>query len=231
MRFLAILICLMPLIATAQGQGGRSCRVLFLGAGDSDPEKLHLHDGTGTREVDLPRMNLSKEYDLPGGPLVLRLLTAPPAPDQPVDPTAPSATVAETVGDFYLLVMPDPEGGKSPAVRLQVIDASSARFANGQMLWYNLTPHEVGGLVGSQKLAIKGASRLLLDAPASGNVDYNVNLSYRMAGNPSLYPLCETRWVHDPAARLLIFIITEPGVRTPRVMAFPDHREKRDKNP
>jgi hypothetical protein len=227
MRFLAFLLCLSPLAVTAQDRGGRTCRVLFLGGGTNDAETLHLHDGAGTREVELPRMNLSKEYALPSGALTLRLFATPPVPDKPLDPMAPAAAVAETTGDFYLLVMSDPAGGKVPAVRMQIIDASNERFKSGQMLWYNLTPHDVGGQVGSQKLVIKGASRQLLDAPASGNEDYNVNLSFRIAGKEALYPLCETRWIHDPSARMLLFIINEPGVRTPRVMGFPDHRTPR----
>jgi hypothetical protein len=230
MRFLALLLCLLPFAATAQDKGGRTCRLVFLGASEKDPEKLHLHDGTKTREVDLPRLNLSKVYPLAGGAITLRLLAAPPAEGQPADPAAPSATVAETLGDIYILVSPDPTNKKIPA-RMQVIDAGADRFKNGQMLWYNLTAHEVGGQVGSQKLAMKSRSKLILDAPATGNTDYNVNLSFRIAGKGALYPLCETRWVHDPANRTVLFVINEPGSRAPRVLGFPDHREDAGKNP
>jgi hypothetical protein len=94
MRFIALLICLLPIVADAQDKGGRTCRLIFLGASEKDPEKLHLHDGTKTREVDLPRLNLSKVYPLPGGAITLRLLTAPPAEGEPANPAAPSATVA-----------------------------------------------------------------------------------------------------------------------------------------
>jgi hypothetical protein len=230
MRFLALLICLIPCLAFAQDKGGRTCRVVFLGAGEKDPEKLHLHDGTKTIEIDLPRLNLSKVYPLPGGAITLRLLAAPPAEDQPVNPAAPSAAVAEGFGDIYLLVTPDPANQTVPA-RLQVIDATADRFKPGQMLWYNLTAHEVGGQVGKQKLAMKGRSKLTLDAPADQAGDYNVNLSFRIAGKPALYPLCETRWVHNPANRTVLFILNEPGSRTPRVLGFPDHREDAGKNP
>jgi hypothetical protein len=230
MRFLAILICLFPLVATAQDKGGRTCRLVFLGATDKDPEKLHLHDGTKSREVDLPRLNFSKVYPLPGGAITLRLLAAPPAEGQPVNPAAPSAAVAETLGDIYVLVSPDPSN-KTVAARMQVIDASADRFKNGQMLWYNLTAHEVGGQVGKQKLAMKSRSKLILDAPADKGGDYNVNLSFRIAGKGALYPLCETRWVHDPGNRTVLFIMNEPGSRAPRVLGFPDHREDAGKNP
>lgn len=230
MRILAILCCLLPLSLTAQEKGARTCRVLFLGAAETDPETLHLHDGTASREVDLPRMNLSKPYKLPGGELVLRMLTAPPAEGQPPAATAPLAKVTESTGDFYLLLSPDPSN-KTVPVRMQVIDASADRFKAGQMLWYNLTAHDVGGQVGKERLAIKARSKVILDPPAAAAGDYNVNLSFRIAGKKDLYPLCETRWVHAPTARTVLFIVNEPGSRAPRVLGFPDHPDESGKNP
>lgn len=230
MRFLLFLIFLLPLAADAAPKGGRTCRVLFLGASETDPEKLHLHDGSKVQEVDLPRMNLSKTYKLPSGALTLRLLASPPAEGQAVDPKAPSATVGEGIGDCYLLVSPDP-GNKRVPVRMQVIDASADRFKAGQMLWYNLTPNDVGGQVGERKLVIKGRAKLILDAPLPKGGDYPVNLSFRIPGKEALYPLCETRWVHDPASRTVLFIMNEAGSRAPRVLGFPDHREEPGKNP
>ncbi len=230
MRFLAILIGLLPLVSSAQEKGSRTCRVLFLGGGDNDAKTLHLYDGTASREVELPRLNLSPVYPLPGGALTLRLLAAPAVKDQPVNPAAPSVAVAETVGDFYLLVSPDP-ANKAVPVRLQVIDATADRFKVGQMLWFNLTANDVGGQVGTQKLAIKARSKVILDRPADKAGDYGVNLSYRMTGKEALYPLCETRWIYDPTSRIVLFIINEPGNRTPRVLGFPDHREETGKNP
>jgi hypothetical protein len=231
MRLLVLLCCLLPVPLIAQEkQGARTCRILFLGAAESDPEMLHLHDGSGTQEVELPRLNLSKVYPLPGGALTLKMLTAPPADGQPPHPAAPSATVPEATGDFYLLLSPD-ASNKIVPVRMQVIDASADRFKSGQMLWFNLSAHDVGGQVGKQKLALKARSKVVLDPPASAVESYNVNLSFRIAGKDPLYPLCETRWNHDPAARTVLFVVQEPGSRTPRVLGFPDDRVSSGKNP
>lgn len=40
-----------------------------------------------------------------------------------------------------------------------------------------------------------------------------------------VYPICETQWLHDPRSRSLAFIFAKPGVRTPRVLVFPDYRQ------
>lgn len=229
MRVLIFLFSL-SLAAFGQEKQGRSCRLLFLGAGETDPQKLHLHDGTKSQEVELPRMNFSKRYDLPAGAITLRLLASAPAEGSAPPAAAPSAAVPETSGDIYLLVSPD-ASNKGVPVRMQVIDASADRFKPGQMMWYNLTAHDVGGQVGKQQLVLKSRSRLITDAPAAGNEDYNVNLSYRIAGKEAPYPLCETRWIHDPLVRTVLFVVNEPGSRAPRVMGFPDHPANSGKNP
>jgi hypothetical protein len=221
------LLTLLSSLATAETKGSRTCRILFLGAPDDAPKELLLFDGKTSQEVELPRMNLSPVYQLPAGPLVLRMLTSPVTKPEEIDPQSPKATVPEAVNDLYLLVSSDPSNKVAP-VRLQVIDANPGKFHTGQMLWFNLTKNRVGGQIGSQKLAMEPNSRIILDAPASANEDYQVNVTYRIPGNEQLYPLCETKWSHNPDARTIFFIIGQEGSRTPRILGFPDSREPTD---
>ncbi|MCX6876051.1 MAG: hypothetical protein NTW21_19925 [Verrucomicrobia bacterium] len=226
MKLLLIsLFFLLPAAAFAQEKAPKhTCRVLFFDGPEAAPEKLQLFDGATCREVDLPRMNFSKVYQLPAGPLNLRLLPDPPTDPAKIPVGAPSVAVAEDVIDFYLLVTSDPANPVSP-VRMQVINAGSDKLKLGQMLWFNLTKNPVGGMVGSEKLVIQPNSRAILDPPASGHRDYPVNLSFRIPGNEHLYPLCETKWRHDPRSRSVVFINADPASRSPRVMVFPDYRE------
>ncbi len=225
MRLLLLLCCLLPVAVCAQGKkGGRACRVVFPEAGETAPERLHLHDGTTCREVELPRLNLSRVYQLPGGALTLRMLAAPPAEGRPADAAAPSATVPEATGDFYLVVRPDPANEAVP-VRLGVIDAGPGRFRPGQMLWANLTEHAVEGRVGSQALVVKAGATVVLGAPAAAAGPCAVELRFRPGGTGAPRFLCELQWTHDPAVRTVHFIIDDPGSRVPRVLGFPDRRE------
>ena len=231
MKLLLLLLCLVPAAAFAQHKAAKhTCRILFFDGPESAPEKLQLFDGATSLEVDLPRMNFSKVYPLRPGPLTLCLLREPPADPTKLPPGAPSMTVAEDITDFYLLVTSDPANTVAP-VRMQIINASGDKLRAGQMLWFNLTKNAVGGIVGSEKLVIQSNSRVTLDAPAKGNQDFAVNLTFRMPGNERLYPLCETRWRHDPRSRSVVFINSENGVRSPRVMVFPDFREAPPKTP
>lgn len=224
MKLPIFLFLLVFAAVSAQEAEERKCRIVFLDAPGDAPVKLQLFDGAGCREVDLPRMNLSKVYQLPAGPLDLRLLPAPPDDPAKIPAGAPAATVAEGVTDFYLLITSDRANTVAP-VRMQVIDAGAEKLGTGQMLWLNLTENPVGGMVGSEKLLVEPNSRVTLNSPASGNQDYPVNLNFRIPGKETLYPLCETKWRHDPRSRTLAFIITENGKRIPRVMVFSDYRE------
>jgi hypothetical protein len=227
---LLLILLLLSAAAFAQKAPEHTCRILFLDGPDAAPEKLQLFDGAKCREVDLPRMNFSKVYQLPGGPLNLRLLPTPPDDPAKVPPGAPGVAVAAGVTDFYLLVTSDPANTIAP-VRMQVINAGADKLKSGQTLWFNLTKNPVGGILGSEKLVIQPNSRVTLDPPSTGNRDYPVNLSFRIPGNERLYPLCETRWRHDPRSRSVAFIITENGHRSPRVMVFSDYREPPSEKP
>lgn len=213
------------LISSALAEGGRTFRILFLAAPADAPETLYLSDGTGTREVELPRLNFSPVYQLPAATRAIHLLPAAPATPEEVPPGAPAAAIPEPITDFYLLVSSDPANAIAP-VKMQIIDADPEKFRMGQMLWFNLTANRVGGPLGSSSLNLAPNSRKITEAPASRNEDFLVNLSYRMPGNERLYPLCETKWRHDPLSRTVLFVLPQQGNRTPRILGIPDSREQ-----
>lgn len=205
-----------------------TCRILFLNAAHDAPKKLHLFDGAASQEVELPRMNLSPVYKLPSGDLTLVLSPTPYALPEEVDPKAPRVTVPASVKDFYLLVANDSSNPVSP-ISLQLVPVDDSKFRKGEMLWFNLTQHEVGGKIGKQQLAMKPQSKVYLKEPASKSEDFPVKIAYRVKGKKDLYPLCETKWRHDPRSRNIVFVMQEKGTRTPRVMGFSDFRHEEKK--
>ena len=224
------LSCLFPLVSDARPDAAsRTCRILFLAAPADAPKTLHLFDGTSSREVVPGRMSFSPVYELPAGDITLALTTEPPDPKpesgaSPVPAGAPKASIRESLADFYLILSSDPENKVAP-VRIQVIDAGGDKFRRGQMMWYNLTDHLVGGAVGSRSLRLKPQSRIILDAPASGLEEYPVNIQHMPPGTERAEPLCQTKWSHDPRARSLFFVLKEPGRLAPRIIGIPDFRE------
>ena len=230
MRLLLCFFLLLPSLAPAGPIGSRTVRILYLGAPADPAQKLFIADGVVCQEVEAPQMNLSPVYQLPAGPVTIHLLNAMPAKLDEISPAAPKASIAEAVTDLYLLLSNDPTNTVTP-VKMQVIDVNSAKFKKGQMLWFNLTKNDVGGILGNQKLALAANTKAMIDAPSNASGDYEVNLSFRIPGDERLFPLCETKWSHDPRSRSLFFILTEEGNRTPRVMGFPDYRDEKETDP
>ena len=151
-------------------------------------------------------------------------------PRPPFPAGAPSAVIAESITDFYLLVTSDPANKVAP-VKLQVIDADAANFKRGQMLWFNLTGSKIGGIVGARKLLVEPNSRVILDAPANGLEDYRVDIHYQPPGESRAEPLCETNWTHDPRSRSVFFILQPADSPIPRILGFPDFRVETKEEP
>jgi len=159
------------------------------------------------------------------------MVSKPVANPKKLPENAPNVVIPANMRDFYLLVSSNPKNTVAP-VHMQVINANSNRFRNGQILWLNISPHLVKGTVGSQKLRLPPRSRRIMKSPARKRENYPVDLSFMITGDKRIHPLCETSWLHDPRSRMIAFVFSEKGRRTPRVLAFPDFRpqpKKKDK--
>jgi hypothetical protein len=221
--FLPALALIFPVSAQEKAKQTRTIRILFLNAPQNAPRTVHLHDGLTSQEVELPSMNLSVPYEVPAGPLKLRLLAASVEVPGQVPPDAPVVVIPEAVSDAYLLCISDPANPVVP-VRVEVVDAGKDKFRDGQMLWFNLTPFAVGGTLGDVKLLIKPHGRTLVDAPLREADSYPAIISYMIKGDMRVHPICQTRWMHDPRSRHLVFVFTETGRRLPRILGFADYR-------
>lgn len=226
-----ILLPLLGFLATsplpATPEGGRTFRVLFPGAPADAPRSVFLFDGKSCREIELPGMNFSPVYELPAGPLVLRLLESAPTSPAEVPVGAPTLKLGDDTGDFYLLVRSDPDNSILP-LAMQRIAADQDSFRNGQMLWFNLTDKRIGGKLGKERLDLASNSRQVSKAPAREAESYPVELYYQLPSDKRPWPLCETRWQHNPEGRTVLFVIQESGSRVPRIMGVPDFRAKAD---
>jgi hypothetical protein len=220
---LIALLVILPADAQEPVKKFRDVRILFINAPQSAPKIAHLHDGKSSQVVDLPRMNLSTIYKVPSGPLSLRLLDKIIEDPKQIPANAPVALIPETMGDTYLICLSDPENSVIP-IRIEVMDAGKEKFEDGMMLWFNLTPHVIGGMLGKQKIQLKPHERLLVNAPVDETDSYPVILLHLIKGQDEVFPICETRWMHDPKTRQLVFVYTETGRRLPRIIGISDFR-------
>jgi hypothetical protein len=201
----------------------RTVRLLYLNAPSDAPRTLHLHDGSTSQEVQLPRMNLSPIYEVPAGSLKLRLLLTPVETPELIPTNAPAVMIPETIGDAYLLCFSDPANPVVP-LQVKVVDAGKDKFNNGQSQWFNLTQHTVAGKLGDKKVMLKPQARAIVDAPVRGDESYPVSISYMIKGDDRIHPICQTRWMNDMSSRHLVFVFTEPDRKLPRILGFADFR-------
>lgn len=223
MRIFILICCLLPLTAAAEKAAKRTCRILFLNAPQSAPQKLFLFDGKTYQEVELPRMNFSQVYEIAGETTFVRMLTAPVVNPEQIPTDAPQASITEATRDCYLILTSDPSNKVAP-VRIQTVNAGTDLFKNGQMLWFNLTANDIGGLIGTESLRIPPHSREILNAPAPSATSYSVKIAYIIPHENLLRPICETQWQHNPATRMVFFVFNQGQEKVPRVMGFSDFR-------
>jgi hypothetical protein len=65
---------------------------------------------------------------------------------------------------------------------------------------------------------------VIVAEPASGRVNYPVEIFYTLADKEAVYPLCQTVWRHDPRSRNLVIIIDDKKRNVPRILSFSDFR-------
>jgi len=211
--------------ANAQGaeSAKRQCRIIYFQAPSNAPQALYLFDGLSSQQVELPNKSLSDPYTLPQGDLILRLSNYAIVPPAQADPRMPSVAIPATLTDFYLLVSTDSQNSSFP-IKMQAVDASSSVFKNGEMLWFNLTEKEVGGKVGSKRLAMKPRSKTVVEAPADSSEQYLLELGFRIPTEAEVRPLCRVSWQHDSRTKTIVFIFNEEGRRAPRLSGISDFR-------
>ena len=200
----------------------RTCRILFLDRPDQAPKTLHMFDGKGAQEVELPKMNLSKIYSLPADCVKLTLAPKPTDGAKSIPEGAPTVEVPLDATDFYLIVTNDPTNNVAP-VQINLIDASTDGFGPGKMLWYNFSSKAIQGQIGSEKLELQPSQLTVLKEPAEGKGHVDVKLSYFRREN-QLRSICITKWSYDPDSRTIGFIFNVKGKLTPKVQNFIDFR-------
>jgi hypothetical protein len=223
--FFFIAVFFLSLATSHAADKPRTCRALFLARPANAPEKLFLHDGSQLQEIELGGMSFSPIYPIAPNATAIAILAKRPAnPADPIPASAPRAVLPAECQDFYLILTSDASNPIAP-VRMQIINADAAQFRAGQMLWFNLTNHRIGGSIGNQSLTLAPMSRVVLAAPAAQAGDYPVSVHYFAAGQKQQEPLCETRWIHDPRSRSVLFVMQEAGAIAPRIIGIPDFRE------
>ena len=225
-RFIALVLtlgCSLSAFGEQVNAKNRTIRILFLNAPADAPRKLFLYDGQTSQQVEMSHMNLSIPYNISTDSRDLILLKNAVDSSEEVPKKAPRVTLPQHMSDAYLICLSDP-GNEVAPVKVYAVDATMDKFNLGQMAWFNLTPHSIVGKIGDQKIDLSPESKAIIDKPMAKHGSYPVILSYVMKGDPSVWPICQTRWQHNPKSRQLVFVFNEGNQRLPRIRGFEDIR-------
>ncbi len=200
----------------------RTCRLLYPERPKDAPKVAYLFDGENNHQVTLPSLNFSNVVELPDGPLTLALSPNEILNPENVPKDLPLLKVSQSVSHFYILFTPDKKNKTLP-VKMNLVSAGSNKLKPGQTLWYNMTPHQIGAILGEEKLVLKPQSHKISDGPISKSGYYVAQLAYQANGKGDYAPITKQSWWHDAKSRHVGFVVNTGG-KLPKVYYFRDFR-------
>lgn len=229
MRFILLFFLLANLLKAEERE--HTCRTLFLNGPEQQESNYYLFDGEKSQNIQLPRLSLSPVYKVRPGHTKIWLLTTPVEKIEEIPVGSPSAIIPVEISDFYLLIVRDPSN-KSLPLRMQIVNANYDRIRLGEMLWFNLTQKHLVGEIGSASLKLPPNESVITKKPARENVNYPVEIYFRVANDDRTHPLIESQWQHNPNSRFIVFVYDEGKRRAPKISSFSDFRipEEKDEN-
>jgi len=219
---IAILSAAFLICASALHAKPRTCRIVFPERPQSAPKIAYLFDGSRSRAVSLPSMNLSEVIELPGGELAIAMLASAISDPELLPPQAPVLKIPEGVMDFYIIITPDPENKTLP-IKMNLVDTGGGKLKAGETLWYNFTGHRIAAKLGGAKMTIDPLGRTISKDPMPASGYYVAQFAYQANGNEAYAPITEQSWWHDANSKHLGFIYNTGG-KLPKIYFFRDFR-------
>jgi hypothetical protein len=200
----------------------RTCRIVFPERPQSAPKVAYLFDGKASQAVTLPSMNLSEVIKLPPGELTIAITADKITDPKNLSPKSPLLKIPENVGEFYIIITPDPENTVIP-IKMNLVDTGAGKLKPGETLWYNLTDHRIAAKLGSAQMTVDPKGRTISKDPVDASGYYTAQFVYQANGKGEYAPITEQGWWHDTTSKHLGFMVNTGG-KLPRIYYFRDFR-------
>jgi len=221
-----IIICLLALSFSTTLLSARSIRAIFIKGGVNAPKSAVLQIGEKPLDIDLPRRNLSAEVDLPKGALTVAILSKALEAGEQIPETAQKLVIPEAWKRCIIVFLPDPENLNFPA-KAALINASDTNFSLGSTLIYNLTQATVIGKFGDKSIVVKARNSAMLKGSTTASGAYPVMIDCLYPDSDKRIAVCRSSWIYYPKDRQILFVLTTPGSKSPRIWGVKD-RPKRE---
>jgi len=224
-----LFICLLifPLPLSAQGSDPekkpkRTCRIIYTNKPVGAPGDAYLFDGVKSQKVLLPTMNLSEVIELPLGDISLGLVDREIYDPELFPKGAPSVKIPESYKDIYLFLSADSENKELP-IKIKVINVEKDKLRIGHTLWVNMSDHNIGATLGSQKVLLPAQKMTISAPPMDKSGFYAAQFKYQENGQGDFRPVMNKSWWHDDTSRHIGFIF-DTGAKMPKIFTIRDRR-------
>ncbi len=225
MKFLrasVFLSVLLQVIASPLEAKPRTCRIVFPERPNDAPKRAFLYDGIRNHPVTLPNTNFSEVIELPDGEVTIALTGREIKEPEELAPAAPRLKIPETVKDFYIILLSDPNNREVPVI-MNLVDAGVGKLKPGETLWYNSTDHRILATLGNAKLSLDPKGQTISKDPSPASGYYDALFSYEADGKGPPAPITDQRWWHDAGRRHLGFVANSGG-KLPKIYLYRDFR-------
>jgi hypothetical protein len=187
-------------------------------------------------EVELPKMNLSRSYEVPDDGQVIFGTPALKDGESVIIPIARARIPAE-FKESLLLFFPATTNDSGIKYEIKVLNYDVKLFPPGSYLFINASDDDVAGMFGTEKLMIPARRQVFFTAPSALMNDerYYVNIRTRIDGQ--WRPLYKSYWRKDTKKRKLGLIYRDPVTARLRLLCFPYrtdpldiHEQRKERN-
>ena len=200
----------------------RTCRVLYVEKPAKAPDEAFLYDGTESKKVILPKLNLSEVIDLPPGDITIGFSKRAIGEEEILPAGAPRAKIPEAYSDVYLLLFPDPTNEYLP-FKINVVNIAGVKLKKGHTLWINTSKFQIAGQTGNTEFIIPASKLKITEPPLRDHGFYLAKFLYRTDPKAKFLPVMRKNWWFDANSRHLGFIV-DTGAKMPRIYTMRDRR-------
>ena len=227
--FRVISITLVASLSQALG-ADRIAKAVFIEPPKGSPKTVYLiTPDKGAIEVPLTSRNFSPAIELPPGDLVLPVLPRPLAEEEAVPKGAPTVKIPSTWGRTYLVFSFDKKNKVFP-LKIVPINGSNSEFPLGHSRIINFSDALIAGKFNDKEVGVRPNEVKNISPPLNKVGDYQIEVRFLKKGEKEWAPLLQTAWLHNPAARQIIFVTSPATSRYPRVRALEDRGEIKEES-
>ena len=212
---------------TATSLSARTVRAIFLQPPAGAPDKAFLFTGSKSSEIALPSRNLSPEITIPNGELTLAILPASLPEGGEVPEGAQTMKIPEAWKRCILIFLPAPKRSVFPA-NVLLVNSSDANLPKGHTFVCNLTDNTfLGKFAELPILQVKPRGTATFKPPLKKVGQYPVAINCILPETQEKVSVVRSTWAHYPDARQILFVIPNPGDKSPNIWSVWDRNDQK----